>query len=380
MAKVKIALTDDWELRGNGSGDVREMQVKPALQLMDAYEKIGIKNVFNIEVCQQLAFCEHSENKDILDQARAWDETVKEMYARGHGVELHLHPQWHNAHRVDNRWILDRKWNLCDYSASEVDRFFKTSIDYLSERLPDWKPFSFRAGSWGVAPSSHHIFFAMKKYGIQLDISLAEGIFYDGDCIDLDYTNLESPHLPFHPHPNDFRKVSRTRETVICVPTQTVLLQTLTKSDKTSADIKRKWNKYVLLLQLKNELKKIARGSFLSQYFKKSFMPTLDPFGFSKGSAKHPLVLDFSSNISMDIFFVASCITIERALRFARQFECPVPIVFENHTKDLSHKKIEDICLLIEKLRERYKDSIEFTTLRNFFPSINPDLKFHTYH
>lgn len=52
MARVQLVLTDDWELRGNGSGNMRRIQFDSMRALLDIYERHGLKASFNAEVMQ----------------------------------------------------------------------------------------------------------------------------------------------------------------------------------------------------------------------------------------------------------------------------------------------------------------------------------------
>ena len=77
---LHIVLTDDWELRGNGSGNPRAMQVRTARALMDLYERFGLRCSFNVEVLQQLAFREAAGKPPELGAITAgWDAGVREM-------------------------------------------------------------------------------------------------------------------------------------------------------------------------------------------------------------------------------------------------------------------------------------------------------------
>src|ERR1051325_1447632 len=110
---IWIALTDDWELSGNGRGTVDELQRKPALRLMDLYERLGVRSTFYVEVMQQLAFERYAGHNDTVRRGRdVWRETVSDMIRRGFDVQLHVHPQWHQATLEDGWWKLDRRWHI----------------------------------------------------------------------------------------------------------------------------------------------------------------------------------------------------------------------------------------------------------------------------
>ena len=43
---IYLALTHDWELRGDGSGDIEEIQFAPMRRLLEVYEKFGARTTF----------------------------------------------------------------------------------------------------------------------------------------------------------------------------------------------------------------------------------------------------------------------------------------------------------------------------------------------
>ena len=113
MKKLFIALVDDWELRGNGLGSVYDLQYKPVKKLMDLYERLGVNATFNIEVMQQLAFNKYSSKVQKIDkETKIWIDSVLQMFERGFDIQLHIHPQWHNAEYIDGFWKLDKRWNI----------------------------------------------------------------------------------------------------------------------------------------------------------------------------------------------------------------------------------------------------------------------------
>src|SRR5436305_1459931 len=148
MSKIEIALTDDWELRGNGLGDVASLQFRTAMRLMDLYERLGVRSTFNAEVMQQLAFEAHSNRfPEIAAQRDLWISAVRSMIERGFDVQLHLHPQWYAAEYDGRWWRLDPRWHIVDYPADQIEAMVQQGQDYLA-KLTGRKIVSFRAGAW----------------------------------------------------------------------------------------------------------------------------------------------------------------------------------------------------------------------------------------
>jgi hypothetical protein len=221
--KIFLALTDDWELRGNGSGDIEQLQFHPMRQLVDIYNTHGIRASFNAELMQQLIFRKHqAQYPPLKEMADAWDEIVRQTFKQGYDIQLHIHPQWHNAEYKDGKWHLTADWSLLNHDPDAVYQMIAAGKEYLENLLrpidAEYKCVSFRAGSWCAAPSTY-LLGHLAKLGIVFDMSIVGGLFFDTRNIKLDYTKAEEDFLPFYPQMDDARKVSRQPEKIICVPT-----------------------------------------------------------------------------------------------------------------------------------------------------------------
>jgi hypothetical protein len=133
--QIHLALTDDWELRGNGSGDIERIQFRPLRELIDLYDSHGIKGTVNAEVMQQLTFRRLQDSYPQLKPlADAWDEHVRLAFTRGHDVQLHIHPQWSKVAFENGRWKLSGDWSLLNYEP-------EASYAMLSASKRTWKTF-----------------------------------------------------------------------------------------------------------------------------------------------------------------------------------------------------------------------------------------------
>src|ERR1051326_5251194 len=111
MTTIHLALVDDWELSGNGSGDIRQLQFEPMRRLSSIYNRLGIRGSFNAEVMQQITFRQHqAPDNELKRLADEWDEIVRETFRQGHDIQLHVHPQWDNAEYQNGRWKLTADW------------------------------------------------------------------------------------------------------------------------------------------------------------------------------------------------------------------------------------------------------------------------------
>src|SRR3989442_12262980 len=219
---IHLALTHDWELRGDGSGDIEQMQFAPLRKLLEIYRKHCARTTFLPDLMQQIRFkqleSEHPELKSLADK---WDEHVREAFRQGHDIQLHLHPQWCDGQYENGRWHLNGDWSILNYDRGAAYAMLAAGKDYLEKLLrplnSSYRCIAFRSGALAAAPSEH-LFKSLVSLGIQLDASIAGGLFVDDGNLQLDYRDCEEDFLPFYPALSDARKVSATREEIVCVP------------------------------------------------------------------------------------------------------------------------------------------------------------------
>lgn len=356
-----IALTDDWELRGNGQGSVRDLQHHPALRLMDLYESLGLRSTFNVEVAQQLAFERHVAAFPALAADRdLWRRTVPDMKDRGFDVQLHLHPQWHRATFDGRSWSLDRRWNLASYPSEVIERLLRDAITYLHDLLGEsHRIVSFRGGSWGVVAPGARLLESLERHGIRIDISIVKGIHYDGEAIQLDYTELESPHFPYHPDYDDPRRVAAVARGIVEIPTQTFPIAPARSSGRWMAGARR------LASRLRSRL--IGRSAAPAPAVEER---RDDPFGFLSGRGyEAEVICSLSAALDGSELEAGFRHVLDRALK--RPGSAPVPLVLENHTKDLqSDASFRRIARLIGSVRRRYGRVARFVTLTEIVDQI----------
>jgi len=219
---IYLALTHDWELRGDGSGDIEQIQFAPLRKLLEIYRKHKARTTFLPDVMQQIRFRQlESEHPELKSWSDKWDEHVREAFRQGHDIQLHVHPQWHDGRYEDGRWHLNGDWSILNYDRDAAYGMLAAGKDYLEKLLrpidSSYRCLAFRAGALAAAPSDH-LFKSLANLGIQLDVSIAGGLFVNDRNLQLDYRDCEEDFLPFYPDTEDARKVSGTREEIVCVP------------------------------------------------------------------------------------------------------------------------------------------------------------------
>ena len=219
---IYLALTHDWELRGDGSGEIEEIQFAPMRRLLGIYRKVNARTTFMPDVMQQLTFrrLEH-QHPEIKPLADSWDDHVREASRKGHDIQLHLHTQWSDASYEHGQWSLRGAWSILHYDHDRAAAMLAESKAYLESCLrpvnPDYRCVAFRASALAVAPSAH-LLKTLAHLGIQIDVSVAAGFFLNNQTLQLDYRQCEETFLPYYPRLDDARQVSSQAEPIICVP------------------------------------------------------------------------------------------------------------------------------------------------------------------
>jgi hypothetical protein len=375
MTTTYLALVDDWELSGNGSGDVRRLQFEPMSRLVGIYNRLGIHGSFNAEVMQQITFRQHQDqHKELKVLADEWDDAVRETFRQGHDIQLHIHPQWQNAEYRDGRWKLTADWSILNYSREAARQMLHRGKEYLENLLkgidPNYRCVSFRSGAWCIAPSPHMLDLLV-ELGIVFDMSIVAGVKYDTRNIKLDYTGCEEEFLPYYPVMTDARKVSDKVEPIICVPTncfyasrRQVLRHHL---DKTVTKIRSRITGPTTVsdngrsAEVYGEEWAQIDGSRMKRVYRKVIVPYVR----GKHTISDLAQLDYALMVEM----LNSIRKRSRASGLA-----DVPVVLENHTKDLQN--FSDLERFLE--RAASSSDIRFITLTELAGNLKEKFKVKT--
>ena len=219
---IYLALTHDWELRGDGSGDIEQIQFAPMRRLLAIYKKFGACTTFLPDVMQQLTFrARQDQHQQLRQAADRWDEHAREACAAGHDIQLHLHSQWSDAHYENGKWQLRGAWSLLKYDPDDARHMIADAKRYLENLLrpvdSQYRCVAFRASALALAPSAH-LLLSLASLGIEIDVSMAGGFYLDNETLQLDYRDCEETFRPYYPRSDDARYVSAKREPIVCVP------------------------------------------------------------------------------------------------------------------------------------------------------------------
>lgn len=199
-----ILLTLDYEIFGNGSGDVFENLVAPMHRLLEIAREEGFRYTIFFETIEFLRmkreFCGGNSMGYAENPVLAVEKQLIEAYQSGHDVQLHIHPQWAAARWEENGWILDENWALGSYGTDEeLLDLIKEGKDYLESILrrvdSGYKCTALRAGAYCLQPSGR-IAAVMKKLGLYVDSSIVPGAVSVDKRGIYDYSSV-SKHLDY---------------------------------------------------------------------------------------------------------------------------------------------------------------------------------------
>lgn len=210
---LTLHLTCDYEVFGNGSGDVNTCVIQPSEMMMEICEAFDTRMTYYVEVCEIWAF-EDIEHQSLFSEGytpATWiKDQLRNFIRRGHDVQLHLHPQWlEYTFHSDQKWTLNYDlWRLPDlehipgYGKGYLQDLISRGKEWLENLLrpidPNYQCRSFRTGAWCIQPEES-VLQALRSAGITKDSTLAPGFIFDDGLTKVDFSQEEYPKDPYYP-------------------------------------------------------------------------------------------------------------------------------------------------------------------------------------
>jgi hypothetical protein len=226
---MNIILTFDYELFGDGSGNMFTHLIEPTNQILQLCEKHNIKTTIFFEVLEYLKLKEEWEKGNTMgytdNPVKAIEQQIQQAAIDRHDIQLHIHPQWHNAKYENGKWQLNlNNWRLGDfkgennYCIKELISDCKTALEKLIKSVkPDYKCIGLRAGGYNIMPSTE-VYAAMVELGMKFDSSIYPGGYETGNLSKYDYRNVPMELDHWWADVNDIRKVSDKEKEILEIP------------------------------------------------------------------------------------------------------------------------------------------------------------------
>ena len=345
MNKVALILSLDYELFGDGSGNVDREQIKPTRQLTELISKYDAKLTIMFEYGQYSAYQKYGNvNAELIDDNKKITDQLIRMIQAGHDVQLHYHAQWHNAQydKAKNNFTVDL--NHVDISSlqyNEIVTVLKEGKEFLEDLLKpyrsDYECVGFRAGSWAVK-KQEKLLNALKDSGFKIDSSVVPNTKFESEQVNFEYKDC--------PHQYKYWYVDK----LLCKDSSTaefIEMPIYTIKDHL-ASFKYINPKYSLLRKTLKQLysQKISEKNFsILQKIKKImtrnyYMADLNTMSYKTLIQMVEKVIHDKENDNEEI----------------------IPLMFISHSK-ISYG-MEDLNLFFDYLQKNYKDQVEFWTLQ----------------
>lgn len=200
MNKTAI-LTLDYEIFGNGSGNIFTNLIEPMESLLNIANEYNVKYTIFFEAIEFLRIKQEFEggNSQGYDSNPivVVEEQIRNAYLEGHDVQLHIHPQWANASWSEGKWILDNNhWALGSFGKDKKDlvSLILEGKNYLESIIkqvaPNYKCLVIRAGAYSLQPSER-VAKAMADLDILVDSSIVPGAVNSASRSPFDYSDID---------------------------------------------------------------------------------------------------------------------------------------------------------------------------------------------
>lgn len=204
---MNLVLTFDYELFGDGSGDVFDLMIKPTEAILNVCDSQNIKTTIFFEVIEYIRLKEEWDKGNAMGYSvnpiEAIENQIISAALNGHDIQLHVHPQWVNAVYEKGEWVMDlSNWRVGDFDAGngfrvkQMLKLGKETIEQLIQpSLPSYKCTVFRAGGFNIMPSGE-VYEALKDLGLLVDSSVYPGGYETTELSLFDYREV-SPFRDF---------------------------------------------------------------------------------------------------------------------------------------------------------------------------------------
>lgn len=211
----RLVLTLDYELYGDGTGDVFRHMVEPTKRILKICEQNEVRISVFFEVMEYIRLKAQWEAGNHMgyekDPIGAIETQIKSLAKAGHDVQLHVHPQWFSAEYVDGQWKVDlSNWRLADFSGppgygiEELLRECKETLEGLIRQvIPSYRCTILRAGAYNIVPSKD-VYRAMVNVGLKVDSSVYPGGYETGNLSRYDFRAAPLSEDLWPVDPSDF--------------------------------------------------------------------------------------------------------------------------------------------------------------------------------
>lgn len=215
---ITCIFTLDYEMYGNGTGDLLKQIYWPTGKLVELFRTRNIRFVNFVEVAELEMIEAHGTDPSIALIIKQ----LRELYRDGFEIGLHVHPQWYTASYEESRWRLNEdEYNLCVLPEERMAHIIDRGIDYLKRVLnePSFVPLCFRNSNWLFQPSLPLAEILVTR-GVHMDSSVFKGGLQHKHYLDYRKALKNGYYWKFHRDVNQAEKTG----TLLEMPTFTQMV------------------------------------------------------------------------------------------------------------------------------------------------------------
>lgn len=377
--KIALVLTNDWELFGDGSGDYFEVQHKPLQELLALSGTYNSKITLMAEVMQQFyhldAVKDYPKAKEITE---SWESIIIESIKQGHDVQLHLHPQWHNAKFGIDGWKLDMSgWKLSSHESDTIETLIKRGNEYLESLIkpvrPEYNCMAFRAGGYGIQPEKE-IIGVLKANGFIGDTSVSKGL----SSPDMyDFRDAPSNIIPWYTTGDSLCSNGSIEEGLLELPIYSInkhhslVLKKFSPKLYYSHAFDTEISNGELDWMKERDKIKAVRYPVQNRYYKKAGRKGLKFYAKALLS-ENTFQLDYDYLPANVFLKVIEGILRDKNLAKYTKKDIIIPVIASGHVKDMHNTK--NIELIFKGIEKNFRDETGFWTLSeaiNYWREIN---------
>jgi hypothetical protein len=167
-----IIITLDYEIFGNGKGDVEKHILNPAKKIFDITANFNVPISIMFEIYQYIAYKKYNdviENDLGYSPEKIIKNQIKDAYNKGNDIQLHIHPQFYKMIYKNKRFILKNpKLSVHDLEEENVYELIKTGKEELELLInnPDYRCTTLRLSNMGWIEAPRNTLKPMEKLGI----------------------------------------------------------------------------------------------------------------------------------------------------------------------------------------------------------------------
>lgn len=150
---MNIFITLDYEIFYDKNPKLENQVINPTKELLKIVDPLNIKLILFVDIGYLKCLEKYkSDYPNLENDYLIITSQLKELCAKGHEVQLHIHPHWEDTTYNGKEWSFDlTRYKLTDFTDQEI-KTIVTEYTEILERITNKKLTAFRAGGWSAQP------------------------------------------------------------------------------------------------------------------------------------------------------------------------------------------------------------------------------------